>query len=343
MNHRSRKIRSAVRRDHAEDYILTSLVAFAATVVFTRAFLQLTGFPQIGNSVLHVAHAMWGGLFLVIAVYLPLAYANRWAIELSALLGGIGIGLFIDEVGKFITQANDYFFPPALPLIYGIILLNVLMYIHFRRPHNKEPRDAMYRVIEGLQDALDGDLDTAEADRIENQLAIAQQSDRTEIVNLAHAIGDYLHKEQEHLATAEPDFWKRVVRHVDAFGRLVGRRLHGVVVTALLIVWVVFVIGYIVVLIRGGADIDLQVLEWRGVLIAVQVAIGCFMLVALVAWLTNKEDRGLQYALGGFLLSLVAFQSLQFYLSQFSAVTATLLQLVILQILLAYRRWYLRD
>ena len=127
MNHRSRKIRSAVRRDHAEAYILTSLVAFAATVVFTRAFLQLTGFPQIGNSVLHVAHAMWGGLFLGIAVYLPLAYANRWAIELSALLGGIGIGLFIDEVGKFITQANDYFFPPALPLIYGIILLNVLI------------------------------------------------------------------------------------------------------------------------------------------------------------------------------------------------------------------------
>jgi divalent metal cation (Fe/Co/Zn/Cd) transporter len=37
-----------------------------------------------------------------------------WAIQASALLSGIGIGLFINEVGKFITQTNDYFFPPAL-------------------------------------------------------------------------------------------------------------------------------------------------------------------------------------------------------------------------------------
>jgi len=46
---------------------------------------------------------------------------------------------------------------------------------------------------------------------------------------------------------------------------------------------------------------------------------------------------------GGYLLSLVALRLLYFYLSQFSAITATLLQLTILQILFAYRRWYLHD
>jgi len=114
MSHKHSKIRAAVRRDRAESYILTSLVAFAVTVIATRVFLELTGYPQIGNSVLHFAHALWGGLLLIVAVFLPLAYANRWAIQASAVLGGVGIGLFIDEVGKFITQANDYFFPPAL-------------------------------------------------------------------------------------------------------------------------------------------------------------------------------------------------------------------------------------
>ena len=93
------RVRTAIRRDKAEDYILTSLVGCAATVIITRVFLHLTGYPQIGNSVLHIAHALWGGLFLVIAIYLPLAYANRWALQTSALLSGIGIGLFIDEVG----------------------------------------------------------------------------------------------------------------------------------------------------------------------------------------------------------------------------------------------------
>jgi len=68
MNNEQKRIRSAVRRDHAENYMLTSLVAFAVTVIATRVYLELTGYPQLGNSVLHIAHALWGGLLLIIAV-----------------------------------------------------------------------------------------------------------------------------------------------------------------------------------------------------------------------------------------------------------------------------------
>ena len=156
-----KKIRSAIRRENAETYLLISLVAFGVTVIAVRVFLQMTGFPQIGNSVLHIAHALWGGLLLFIAVLLPLLFINRWVIQVSALLSGVGAGLFIDEVGKFITQANDYFFPPALPLIYGFFLLTVLVYLYFRRPRRQDPRSALYHALEGLQDVLDGDLDAA--------------------------------------------------------------------------------------------------------------------------------------------------------------------------------------
>ena len=65
------------------------------------------------------------------------------------------------------------------------------------------------------------------------------------------------------------------------------------------------------------------------------------MIVAVIAWLIGNEELGMKFALFGFLLSLVALQSLYFYLSQFAAVTMTLIQLVFLLILLAYRRWYL--
>jgi hypothetical protein len=293
--------------------------------------------------VLHIAHALWGGLLLIIAGFLPLAYANRWAIQASALLGGIGIGLFIDEVGKFITQTNDYFFPPALSIIYGFVLLNVFVYLTFRRPHKQDPRTAMYHVFDGLQGALDGDLDTAEAARIEVQLAIARQSERTEIVALADAVSTYLRKEKEHLAAAGPDIWKRVIMWVDALGIRLGRRTHRTIILALLILWVVFVIGYIVVLIQGGSNLDNQVIQWRGLLLIIQAMIGGLMIFALIAWLTGNEERSLKFAVGGFLFSLVALQTLYFYISQFSAITATLLQLAFLQILLTYNRWYLRN
>jgi hypothetical protein len=343
MKNKWKKKRLVFRRDNAERYILISLVAFAVTVIFTRAFLQLTGFPQLGNDVLHIAHALWGGLLLIVAVYLPLTLANRWVFKASALLSGIGIGLFIDEIGKFITQTNDYFFPSALPLIYGFILLNAFVYIYFRRPHQESPRDAINYALDGLHDVLDGNLTADEALRVKVQLAIAEHSDRDEIVSLANAISDYLLQEKQHLSTSKTGLGKRIRIGVDAFGQRVGRYAHRNIISGILVLWVVFVIGYITVLVQGDANINIQVLQWRGVLIGIQCVIGGSMIVALMTWLARKEETGLKIAVGAFLLSLVAFQTLYFYISQFSAITATLLQFLFLQILFAYRRWYIED
>jgi hypothetical protein len=341
MNDNKKKIRSAVRRNHAESYLLTSVIAFGVTVIAVRVFLQLTGFPQIGNSVLHIAHALWGGLLLFVAVLLPLLLVNRWAIQASALLSGIGAGLFIDEVGKFITQANDYFFPPALALIYGFFLLTVLVYLYFRRPPREDPRSAMYRALEGLQDALDGDLDTEEAARIEVQLTIARQSDQAEIVSLANAVSTYLHEEKQQLTGAEPGYWKRIATWLDAVGLRLGRGRHRAIISAILILWTLIALGFITILVLDFPSLGSQVVEWRGPLVVIQTLVGALMITAIAAWLSGNEKAGLKFAVIGFILSLVALQSIYFYLSQFAAITVTLIQLAFLLILLAYRRWYL--
>jgi hypothetical protein len=101
--------------------------------------------------------------------------------------------------------------------------------------------------------------------------------------------------------------------------------------------------GYIAVLVQGGANLDSQVLQWRGVLIAIQFSVAGLIIVAVYAWITGNEERGLKFGVWGFLLSLVALQTLYFYLSQFSAIISTLIQFTLLEILLAYRRWYLSD
>src|SRR5258707_2828396 len=92
--------RSLVRSHNAHTYLLITLVSFSTTVVMTRLFLTLTGFPKIGGGVLHIAHLLWGGLLLFIASILAILLANRWAYVTNALFSGIGVGLVIDEVGK---------------------------------------------------------------------------------------------------------------------------------------------------------------------------------------------------------------------------------------------------
>jgi hypothetical protein len=56
-----------------------------------------------------------------------------------AILTGAGTGLFIDEVGKFITASNDYFYPLAAPLIYGLVLALVLVFILVRHREGASP------------------------------------------------------------------------------------------------------------------------------------------------------------------------------------------------------------
>jgi hypothetical protein len=163
-------IRKPVRRSEADDDILLMLLSFAASVVVTRVS-QLTGFPRIGGeSGMHIAHVLWGGLLLFIATLLPLIFANQWVYPVTAIFGGVGVGLFIDEVGKFITATNDYFYPAAAPIIYGFFLLTVLLYFQIRRRRRVDTRSELYYALSELTEAIDQDLDTVELRRIEQRL-----------------------------------------------------------------------------------------------------------------------------------------------------------------------------
>jgi hypothetical protein len=98
-------------------------------VLVTRLYLTLTGFPRVGGGGLHIAHLLWGGLLMLSALVVLLAMLGKRAKRWAAVLGGLGFGLFVDELGKFVTDDNNYFFQPAIALIY---VLFIVLFLTFR-------------------------------------------------------------------------------------------------------------------------------------------------------------------------------------------------------------------
>jgi len=160
--------------DRSPQLMVIVLVSCALTVALTRLFLVLTGYPQIGNSTFHLAHALWGGLALFLAAILALVVHNRGAVVIIALLTGVGFGLFVDEVGKFITQKNDYFFPLAAPIVYACLLLILLLTELARRHQLRSPRAHLLAAISLSQTIADGTATKTEITAMENHIRQAR-------------------------------------------------------------------------------------------------------------------------------------------------------------------------
>jgi hypothetical protein len=131
-------VRGLPRDPQAVPHIMAMLASAVATVLLVRGFLAAAGYPQIGGGGLHIAHVLWGGLLMVVGLVLLLSFAGPVIRPVAAVLSGIGIGLFIDEVGKFVTSDNDYFYRPAAAVMYVFVVSLVLVVhlLHGRRPHH---------------------------------------------------------------------------------------------------------------------------------------------------------------------------------------------------------------
>lgn len=140
------------------------LVSAILAVLGIRFFLRISGYPQLGGAHLHIAHLLWGGLFMMAAIIMQLGFVGRSARAVSAVLGGFGFGTFIDELGKFITKDNDYFYRPAVAAMYVVF---VLLYVTIgrvqRRAHTEE--EYLINALQQMEEVALGDLDGEERRR----------------------------------------------------------------------------------------------------------------------------------------------------------------------------------
>jgi hypothetical protein len=196
----------------------TFLVTAAATILIIRTDLWLTNYPQIGGGGLHIAHLLWGGLFMVAAIATLVTFLGRPSRRTATVIGGVGFGFFIDELGKFITSDNDYFYKPAAALIYVIFIALFLVSRAMRRRRELSTRERVSNVVELIGEAARGHYD--EHDRA-RALALLDDADAEHplVVPLRHFI-DELHA----LPPRPPRRAARWVAAVrGAFGRFIER------------------------------------------------------------------------------------------------------------------------
>lgn len=319
-------LRWGMPRDPAASrHLAAFLVTTVATVLLTRAFLAATGYPQIGGDGLHVAHVLWGGLLMALAFVLLLSFAGPVVRPLGALVGGIGFGLFIDEVGKFVTSDNDYFYEPTAALIYLTVVALVLLgeALHGRRPHR--PEEYLAGAADHAVSGLTGGFTPRARDEAHALLERAGDLRGTEQVR---RLLDEIEEDHAELPNVVD---RSAALVVGGFRRLVTAR------------WVPWVTVGVLLLATAGSVLQ-GLLAWRGgtdvpgwMLVALVASAGVSTAIALLGLAVVRRDRARAYRLfrRAVLVSLLVTQVFVFRLQEWAATTGLVVDLVVLGLVVA--------
>ncbi len=350
-------VRAPVSRTGAEHNLLLMLLSFASSVVLTRLFLELTGYPQLGSGELHIAHVLWGGLFLFASTLIQLIMSNRWVYPLAAVLGGIGVGLFIDEVGKFITATNDYFHPAAAPIIYATFLLTVFVYLQVRKPRTFDERAELYWALETLREVLDHHLEQFEYHDIEARLAkVSEETENPVYRSLSTHLLAFLHSEYVQIVSVEPGWWARAYESMRRWSRrwLTPNRLKAVLIGGMIAVGAWELRDLIQLLLAAqdpeqfrrmvamwtelGDIASITSIFWFAARVAVEGSVGFLLILASSLLALKRERAGASLAVLTLMFALTAVNLVAFYVDQFSTILTAMIQFVLLVAALLFQR-----
>lgn len=326
MGRRRPLLRLGLPRDPASSSHITGfLVTTLATVVLTRLLLSLTGFPQLGGGSVHVSHVLWGGLLMALAFILLMTFVGPVVRRMSVLVAGVGFGLFIDEVGKFVTADYNYFWQPTAALIYLVVIGLGLFADVLQRRHPRDPAEFLAAAADQAVAGLAGGFSARERTRARWYLSQAGDAPGADEVR---ALLDAV----EHDAVEVPD-------PIGATSQWIVRASRWLV-RARWVPWVtvgVLVATSVVTLAQGiygwTASDDEPVWLVVGLVLS-GLASTAFAVLGLVRVRTDRE-AGYRWFRRAVLVALLVTQIFLFRLSPWDATTGLVIDLVILAVVAA--------
>ncbi|HWP91023.1 MAG TPA: hypothetical protein VNN20_02335 [Thermodesulfobacteriota bacterium] len=241
---RTKKKSAFIRNFEAGNYLENFLVSAVSAILVIRLFLKLTGYPQISNSTLHIAHLLWGGLLMLVSIIILLSFLSRGAEHLASILGGIGFGTFIDEVGKFVTQDNNYFFQPAVAIMYVTFILIIIAIRSIEAGRNYSTTEYLMNALREMEEVVLHDMDEEGRKRA---LSYLDKSDKDN--PLVAALRNIL--PQTHLIpTSKPGFYARMkLSFQNFYYKIVKLRAFSIGIIVFFLVQMIISLAYAVVLV----------------------------------------------------------------------------------------------
>jgi hypothetical protein len=332
-----RIVRHPARNADFGSLLQTFLVSACATVLVIRTQLWATNYPQLGGHGLHIAHLLYGGILMVAAIALLLIYLNRSVRRPGAIIGGVGFGFFIDELGKFITADNNYFFKPAPALIY-LILVGIFLGIRaLERRRGLSEVELLSNALDLTGEAARRDFDEREKRRA---LALISQADPNDPVV---APVRRLLVQLDALPASSPVRPARLAKRIhDAYLRRAETRMFTNAVTAVIVVWgaaslfLTFELVLSIVLHLGGAakgavsdDLpDLSVINWLSLISS--TASGVLVIVGVARLREGDRPGAYRWFERALLVSIFFTRTFSFVESQFGAVFGLAVDLLLL-------------
>lgn len=317
---------SLVRDERAGDLLENFFITAVVAILGIRLYLRFAPGGNLPTQVsfsapvvsaptsFHIAHMLWGGVFMLAALILLLTFIGRTAKEWAAVIGGLGFGTFIDELGKFITGDNNYFFQPAIALIYVAFVLLFVATRALQRPRPLPERDARANALELANEIMMGEGGPDARNHALELLALCDPDDpttralRTLLLEVRAPPQHRVHalNKAKRFATAT---YRRLVRTWWFPGAVIAvfilqsiSSLYGTVVT---ITWTSTAIAW--ACLGGVAVLALYSLRHRAPSHQTYLSTGILAVSVLIAWVFLFYSRTPPDSLGGWLQPLIDY------------------------------------
>lgn len=319
-----------IRNVNAGDLLEIFLISAVVSVFAIRFYLHIAGYPQIARGQFHIAHLLFGGFFMLGSIILLMVFLNKSSMRLAAVLGGIGFGTFIDELGKFITRDNNYFYQPTAALIYVIFALLYLIFRAIESDERYTKREYLMNALESMEDVVLQDLDKEEKKRVMGLLRKCDQKDPIVI-----ALKEALEKIESVPPPAPGIFGKIKQVFHNFYVTLIDNKWFARILTLFFVVKSIITISDIVLFLfflhQGTLFLNSLSFKEVGELLFSTLS-GIFVVIG-VTFIYKSRLFAYQMFYRSILVSIFLTEVFTFYREQFSAVTGLLFNILILIIL----------